>query len=52
MRVENEKDMALIKIRGVMMDILVEIAPAVCKPFISRNKKGLKQFLVQCQNAL
>jgi hypothetical protein len=26
-RVENEKDMAFIKIRGVLVDILVKIAP-------------------------
>jgi hypothetical protein len=39
-RVENEKDMAFIKIRGVLVDILVEIAPAVYMPFVSRNKKG------------
>jgi hypothetical protein len=26
-RVENKKDMAFIKIRGILVDILVEIAP-------------------------
>jgi hypothetical protein len=40
MRVENENDMAFIKIRGVLVDILMEIAPAVYMPFVSRNKKG------------
>jgi hypothetical protein len=52
MHVENEKDMAFIKIRRVMVDILVEIAPAVYKPFISRNKKGVKQLMVKYQNTL
>jgi hypothetical protein len=47
-RVENEKDMAFIKIRGVLVDILVEIAPDVYKPYVSREKKGMKQLLVQC----
>jgi hypothetical protein len=28
MRVEDEEDMAIIKIRGVLMDILVQIAPS------------------------
>jgi hypothetical protein len=51
-RVENEKDMAFIKIRGVLVDILVEIAPDVYKSYVSRNKKGMKQLLVQYQNAL
>jgi hypothetical protein len=51
-RVENKKDMAFIKIRGVLVDILVEIAPDVYKPYVSRDKKGMKQLLVQFQNAL
>jgi hypothetical protein len=51
-RVENEKDMAFIKIRGILVDILVEIAPDVYKSYISKDKKGSKQLLVQFQNAL
>jgi hypothetical protein len=52
MRVENEKDMAFIKIRGILVDILVEIIPDVYKPYVSKDKKGMKQLLVQFQNAL
>jgi hypothetical protein len=48
MRVENEKDMAFIKICGVLVDILVEIAPDVYNSYVSRDKKGMKQLLVQC----
>jgi hypothetical protein len=51
-RVENEKDIAFIKIRGILVDILVEIAPDVYKPYVSKDKKGMKQLLVKCQNAL
>jgi hypothetical protein len=51
-RVENEKDMALIKIRGILVNILVEIAPDVYKSYVSKDKKGSKQLLVQCQNSL
>jgi hypothetical protein len=51
-RVENEKDMACIKICGVLVDILVEIAPGVYRSYFSRDNKGMKQLLVQCQNAL
>jgi hypothetical protein len=57
-RVENEEDMdmAFIKIRGILVDILVdilvEIAPDVYKSYVSKDKKGSKQLLVQCQNAL
>jgi hypothetical protein len=32
--IEDEKDMAFIKIRGVLVDILVEIAPDVYKPYV------------------
>jgi hypothetical protein len=44
--------MAFIKIRGILVDILVEIAPDVYKSYVSKDKKGLKQLLVQCQNIL
>jgi hypothetical protein len=47
-RVENKKDMDFIKISGVLVDILVEIAPDVYKSYVSRDKKGMKQLLVQC----
>jgi hypothetical protein len=48
MRVEDEGDMAIIKICGVLVDILVKIA----KSYVTTDKKGTKQLLVQCQNAL
>ena len=51
-RVEDEKDMVIIKIRGVLVDILLEIAPDVYGPYVTEDKKGVKQLLVQCQNAL
>jgi hypothetical protein len=51
-RVDNEKDMAFIKIRGILVDILVEIAPYVYRSYVSKDKKGSKQLMVQCQNAL
>jgi hypothetical protein len=51
-RVEKEKDTDFIKIRGVLVDILVGIAPDVYTSYVSRDKKGMKQLLVQCQKAL
>jgi hypothetical protein len=51
-RVEKEKDMAFIKIRGILVDILVEISPEAYKSYVSQDKKGNTQLLVQCQNAL
>ena len=51
-RIEEEKDMAIIKMRGVLVDILLEIAPQFYKPFVYEDKKGVKQILLQCQNAI
>ena len=51
-RVEDEGDMAIIKICGVIVDILVQIAPDIYKSYVTTDKKGTKQLLVQCQNAL
>lgn len=51
-RIENEKDMAFIKIRGVLVDILIDIAPEVYAKYAMTDKKGVKQLLVQCQNAI
>ena len=39
-QVEDEKDMAFIKICGVLVDILVEIAPDVYKSHVTTKKKG------------
>jgi hypothetical protein len=44
--------MAFIKIRVILVDILVEIASDVSNAYVSKDKKGSKQFMVQCQNAL
>ena len=52
MQAEYEKDMAFIKIRGVLVDILVEISPDVYKLHVTSDKKGVKQLLVKCQKAL
>jgi hypothetical protein len=50
--VENENDMAFIKIPGILVDILVEIAPEAYKYYVSQDNKGNKQLLVQFQNSL
>jgi hypothetical protein len=44
--------MAFLKIRGILVDVLVEIAPDVYKYYVLKDKKGSKQLLVQFQNAL
>jgi hypothetical protein len=49
--VEDEKDKALICIRGPLVDILVSIAPSVYGLYVTVGKKGKKQFLVNCLTA-
>jgi hypothetical protein len=44
--------MAIIKICGVILHILIQIAPNIYKSYITDDKKGTQQLLVQCQNAL
>ena len=51
-RVKDKKDMAFIKIWGVLAEVLVSIAPEVYKPYLTTDKKGIKQLIVQCRNAL
>ncbi len=51
-RIENEEDMAIMKIRGVLVDMLLDIAPDVYEPYVTTDKKGTKQLVVQCQNAI
>ena len=51
-RVEDENDMAFINICGVLVDIMVEISPDVYKSHVTTEKKGVKQLLVLCRNAM
>ena len=44
--------MAFINICGVLVDILVEITPDVYNLHVITDKRGVKQFLVQCRTAL
>jgi hypothetical protein len=51
-RIEDEKDMAIIKIRGVLADMLVEIAPEVYGAYVTKDRKGVSQLITQCLNAI
>jgi hypothetical protein len=44
--------MAVIILRGVLVDILVEIAPDVYKSYATTDKKEIRQLVVRCRNAL
>ncbi len=51
-RVNDPKDRVIIRIRGVVVDWLVKIAPEVYGPFVTTDKKGNKVLLVECWNAI
>jgi hypothetical protein len=42
----------IVCIRGMLVEILVKIAPDIYKDYVTVNKKGEKQLLVECLNAL
>ena len=50
--VKDEKKRVIIRIRGMLVDILVKIAPDVYGDYVTTNKRGEKQLLVECLNAL
>ena len=50
--IEDEKDMAIIDIRGVLVCIMLEIAPYVYGPYVITDHKGVNQLIFQCQNEI
>ena len=46
-RVENEKYMIYIRVRGVLVDLLIEIVPDVYGPDVKLDKKGNKVLILQ-----
>lgn len=51
-RVEDEKDRVVIRVRGLLIDTLVQIAPVLYGPYITCNTRGNRQLLLECYNAL
>ena len=50
--VEDKKRRIIIHIRGMLVDILVKIAPEVYEAYVTTDTKGNKQILLECLNAL
>ena len=47
-RIEDEKNVDIIKIREVLLDIILEIALDVYEPYFIMDRKGVTQLIVQC----
>ena len=50
-RVEEKNYMAIIKLRGVLVEILYKISSDY-KSYVTRDKRGVNNLLLNCQNAL
>jgi hypothetical protein len=50
--VEDNEDKVIMRIREHMVDVLVKVAPSVYGPYVSTNKQGRKQLLVECLNTI
>ena len=51
-RAENEKDMVYIRVRGVLVGPLIEIAPDIYGSYVKLDKKRNKVLILQCLNAI
>jgi hypothetical protein len=51
-RVDNAKDRVIIRIRGIVVEWLVQIAPEIYGPYVIKDKKGVQTLLVECWNAI
>ena len=51
-KVEDEKDMVTIRVRGELVQALLDIAPKVYKLYVTKDKRGNLILLLRCLNAI
>ncbi len=51
-RVDDAKDRVIIRITGVIVDWLVQVASKVYASYVATNSKGINSLLVECYNAI
>ena len=51
-RIKDEKGMAIINMRGFLVDIMLEIAPDLYGLYVIMDRNGVKQLIIQCQNKI
>ena len=49
-RIDNEKDMDIINIRNILVDMLQYISLDVYGPYVTTDRKGIKQLITLCIN--
>ena len=50
--VHDEKDCVIVRITGVIVDLLVKVAPKVYLPYVMTNSRGEKSLSVERFNAI
>ena len=50
--IENEKYMAIIKIREILLDMLLDTDFDVCGTYVTTDRKGIMQMINQCINTI
>ena len=51
-KIEKESEMAIIRLRGQIVEELMVIAPEVYGPYTTKDKRGDSCLIVQCKNAI
>jgi hypothetical protein len=51
-RVEKKEECCIIKLHGILVDMLEEIAPGVYTPYVRVDRKGVKVLILECWNAV
>jgi hypothetical protein len=51
-KVDDAKDCVIIQITGVIVDLLVKVAPKVYASYVATKSKGINSLLVECYNAI
>lgn len=51
-RVIDKKDRVILRMRGIIVDWIVKVAPEVYTDYVNLDKRGNKQLLVECHNAI
>jgi hypothetical protein len=51
-RVEKKEERCIIKLRGIHVDMLEEIAPGVYTPYVRVDRKGVNVLILECWNAI
>ena len=50
--VENEEYMMTIRVRGILVDVLLGIAPELYGPYVITDKKGNQSLILTCMNVI